>query len=128
MGFNIGNIGKLVQMANAVQNPKQAINMLLDKFGQKNPQMANTIRQAINSGKNPKQFIMEQAKTGNITLENLNQLKQYYNMAQKIGLTKKVPNSVWQDAENAIRNANNANNGQNTVPTQTSRTGQFNGF
>lgn len=128
MGFNIGNIGKLVQMANAVQNPKQAINMLLDKFGQKNPQMANTIRQAINSGKNPKQFIMEQAKTGNITLENLNQLKQYYNMAQKIGLTKKVPNNVWQDAENAIRNANNANNGQNTVPTQISRTGQFNGF
>lgn len=128
MGFNIGNIGKLVQMANAVQNPKQAINMLLDKFGQKNPQMANTIRQAINSGKNPKQFIMEQAKTGNITLENLNQLKQYYNMAQKIGLTKKVPNSVWQDAENAIRNANNANNGQTSVPIQTSRTGQFNGF
>lgn len=128
MSFNLNNISKIVGMANAIKNPQQAINMLLNKFGQNNPEMANTIRQAINSKKNPKQFIMEQARSGNITLENLNQLKQYYNMAQKIGLAKKVPNNIWQEAENAIRNGNNGGGGGNTVPTQTSHTGQFNGF
>lgn len=128
MNFNFGNIGKIVQMANAVQNPKQAINMLLDKFAQKNPQMASTIRQAINSGKNPKSFIMEQAQSGNITLDNLNQLKQYYGMAQKIGLAKKVPNSVWQEAENAIRNGNMGKGAQTVAPTPTSPKTSFNGF
>lgn len=128
MSFNFGTISKIVGMANAVKNPQQAINMLLDKFGQQNPEMANTIRQAIKSKKNPKQFIMEQARSGNITLENLNQLKQYYAMAQKIGLAKKVPNNVWQEAENAIRNGSSGGNGQTIVPTQTSHTGQFNGF
>lgn len=128
MNFNMQSISKIVSMANAVSNPKQAINMLLDKLSKNNPQMANTIRQAINSGKNPKQFIMEQAKSGNITLDNLNQLKQYYGLAQKIGLAKKVPANVWQEAENAIRNGTSGGNGQTTAPTQSSRTGQFNGF
>lgn len=128
MNFNMQSISKIIGIANAIKNPQQAINMLLDKFGQKSPEMTNTIRQAINSGKNPKQFIMEQARSGNITLENLNQLKQYYRFAQKLGLAKKVPNNVWQDAENAIRNGASGGNGQTIVPTQTSHTGQFNGF
>lgn len=116
MNFNLGNI---VQMANAIRNPKQAINMLLNKFGEKNPQVANSIRSAINSGKNPKEFIMEQARSGNITLENLNQLKGYYNMAQKLGLYKKIPNSVWAEAESAIKNG--------TAPQNTA-SNKFSGF
>lgn len=128
MNFNMGSIGKIVQMANMVKNPQQAINMLLDNFGKKNPQMAKTIRQAINSGKNPKQFIMEQAKSGKITMENLNQLKQYYGMAQKLGLAKNVPNNVWQEAENAIKSGVSNGVSTNAVGTQNSSNNRFNGF
>lgn len=122
------NIGKIVQMANMIKNPQQAINLLLDKFSKNNPQMANMIKQAINSGKNPKTVIMEQAKSGNITLDNLNQLKQYYGMAQKLGLAKKVPNNVWVEAENAIKSGINGSNGQTVVSPNKGNNGTFNGF
>lgn len=111
MNFNLGNI---VKLANSISNPKQAINMLLNKFGEKNPQMANNIRNAINSGKNPKEYIMEQARSGNISIDNLNQLKGYYNMAQKLDLTKKIPNEVWTEAESAIKNGTIPQSPQNT--------------
>lgn len=114
MNFNIGNISKIVGVANAIKNPQEGINMLLDNYGKKNPEMANKIRQSINSGKNPKAFIMEQAQSGNITMQNLNDLKKYYGIAQKLGLSKKVPNSVWKEAENAIRNGANGSPRMNT--------------
>lgn len=128
MSFNLSSLGKLVKIANSVQNSKQAISMLLDKFGQKNPQMANIIRQAINSGKSPKQVIMEQAQAGKITLDNLNQLKGIYGFAQKLGLAKKVPQNVWNDAETAIRNGADGKGEEIHETAEKGFNGLFNGF
>lgn len=121
MNFNLGN---LVKIANSISNPQQGLNLLLNQFAKSNPKMANEIRQAINSGKNPKAFIMEQARSGKITLDNLNDLKKYYNMAQRFGLTKKVPQNVWNEAENAIKSGS----GTNTQATKTPPTMPFKGF
>jgi hypothetical protein len=122
------NLGKVVQAINLVSNPKQGINILLDKMGQNNPQMANTIKQAIKSGKNPTKFIMEQAQAGEITLENLNELKSLYGMAQKLGLKVKVPNKVWVAAENAIRSGQKGAGRINTHQTPNKPTNGFTGF
>lgn len=124
------NLMSMVKMANAIKNPNEAINLLLNKFGEKHPEVANNVRNAIRTGKDPAKFIMEQANKGVITLDNLQQLKKYYGMAQKFGLTKKVPDNIWVQAENAIKNSSNINKNIATNSTNINNTNNtgFSGF
>lgn len=102
MKFDLGN---LVKMANSITNPKQAINMLLAKMEKTNPSKAKLLRSMYNSGKNPTTAIQESAKNGEITMEQLEQLKNFYYLGKKFGLKINVPKSVWIEAENAIKNS-----------------------
>lgn len=116
MGFNIfGNIknmGKFISIANRLKNnPKGAINEALTLLEKKNPNGAKIIRDAINSNKNPAEFLKEQANKGNITKENLNDLKSYYSLMQSCGLSKQVPDTVWNTVEDAIKTNSNQSSG-----------------
>lgn len=108
MAFNFNQITKAVKIANGVANPKQAVNMLLEQLEKKNPEMARNVRTAISSGKNPAQYIREQAQNGTITMENFNEVKRYYKMAQKFGLTHKISNQSWNEIEQAIKDKGGA--------------------
>ena len=113
MSFNFNQISKLVKIANSIKNPQQAIPMLLGQIKQKNPTLANNLSQIISSGKNPSEFLKEQASQGTITMENLNDIKEAYNLAQKFGLTHKIPNQTWNELENSIKQGNNKQNSFN---------------
>lgn len=110
MKFDLGN---LVKMANTFSNPKQAINMLLAKMEKTNPSKAKMLKTMYNSGKSPATAIRESAKNGEINIEQLEQLKNFYYMGKKLGLKINVPKSVWVEAENAIKNAKPKNNSIN---------------
>ena len=102
------NMNKILNMLNAITDPKQAVNMMLSKMPQ---QQANMLRGMMNSGKDPKEAILESARSGQINLEQLNQAKQMYSMARKFGYRKmSVPNNVWQEAESLIKQASSNNN------------------
>ena len=103
MRFNPGVVGKVISMAKSVKNPKAMIDMALSELSKKNPKAASLIRNAIACGRNPKEFILEQAQSGNISMNNLNTLKQYYEFAQQLGLKQTVPDNIWREAEEAIR-------------------------
>lgn len=105
MSFNFGNFNmkNIVKVANSLSNPKQAINTLLGEMGKKNPQQANMLRTMINSGKSPQDAIRDFASKGDVTLEQLNDLKRGYAILNKLGLKHKVPQSVWKEAEDAIK-------------------------
>jgi hypothetical protein len=120
MGFNLNGISKFVKIANGISNPKQAISMAMEKLKNTNPQMATAIQSAMKSGKNPSAFLREQAKNGTITKDNLQTFKQYYGMAQKFGLTQKIPSSTWTELENSF-------NGE-TVANANNNSGGFSGF
>lgn len=77
--------------------------MAADMLSKKNPQLGNLVNNAINSGKDPKTFITESAKNGQITLGQLDDLKQLYTLASSMGLSVKVPDNIWKDAENSIK-------------------------
>lgn len=102
MGFNYNTIAKLVKIANGIKSPKQGIKMLLGEISKRNPTVGKQLENAINSGANPTQYLKEQVKQGNITRENFEQVKQGYAMAQKFGLTKKIPQSTWKELEAAF--------------------------
>lgn len=93
--------------------------MLLTEMSKKNPEKANQLKLMISSGKNPEQAIMEFAQKGEISMEQLNELKQGYSLASKLGLKQKVPKSVWDKAEQAIKRAQS-----NPTP----KNGGFTGF
>ena len=102
------NMSKILGFLNGITNPKQAVDMMLSKMPQ---QQANMLRGMMNSGKDPKEAILESAKSGQINLEQLNQAKQMYSMARKFGYRKmSVPNSVWQEAEQLIKQGTNGSN------------------
>lgn len=105
MSFNFKNfnLSKLVKIANSLSNPSQGINMLLDEMSKKNPQQAKMLRTMITSGKSPQDAIKQFASSGDVTLEQLNDLKQGYAILGKLGLKHKVPASVWKEAEDAIK-------------------------
>ena len=111
MGINFGQIKNMVKLINGIKNPKQGLSMAADMLSQKNPQLGNLIKNAISSGKDPKAFITESDKNGQITLNQLDDLKQLYTLASSMGLSMKVPDTVWKDAENSIRlGSNNTSN------------------
>lgn len=119
MSFNFGrfNLARIVKIANSISNPKQGINTLLDEMSKKNPQQAKTLRAMINSGKSPQDTIKQFASSGDVTLEQLNDLKQGYAILGKLGLKHKVPASVWKEAEDAIKSG-----------TSNSTSSKFTGF
>jgi len=101
------DIGKIVKIANSISNPKEGLNLLLQQLEKKNPQSANMIKMAINSGKNPVEYIKQATKKGEISKKQLTELKGYYNLASKFGLNKKIPNSVWAEIEQAMDDSPN---------------------
>ena len=119
MGINFNQLKSIVKMINGIKNPKQGLGMAADMLAQKNPQIGNLIKNAINNGKDPKTFIMESAKNKQINLNQLEDLKQLYTFASSIGLSMKVPDNVWKDAENSIRlgldNVNTTSNPDTTT-------------
>ena len=103
MSFNISAINKVLSIAKTIKSPKALLNKALDELSKKNPKAGALIRNAIANGKDPKSFIVEQAQSGTISLKNLETLKQYYALAQNFGLSQNIPDTVWQEAEQAIR-------------------------
>ncbi len=100
------NINKVLNLLNGITNPKQAINMMLDKMPQ---DKANMLRSMMNSGKSPKDAILESARSGQINLDQLNQAKTMYQTVRKLGFRKfNVPDSIWSEAENLIKQGNNS--------------------
>lgn len=77
--------------------------MALDGLQKKNPEAAQLIKGAIQSGKSPAEFAKEQAAKGNISEKSLNNLKQYYGIAKQMGLPS-IPEKEWASIENAIKN------------------------
>lgn len=99
MAFNWKNI---VNTLNAFRSPKQAINWMLDRGAQKDPQMAAALRKMVNSGEDPSKVLMQLASTGQITLQQLTQIKSYYNAARKLGFKYQIPEETWTQAQRAI--------------------------
>lgn len=94
---------KAIEYANSFRNSKQAINMLLNKFAEKYPEKGKQLKMLYSQNKNPAEIIRQSAKNGEITLDELNKIKSTYSMARKLGLNIKVPESVWDEAETAIK-------------------------
>ena len=93
----------IVNTINAVGSPKQAINLLLKEGEKKDPNLANALRQIINSGEDPAKVLRQLSSEGKISLKNLAQIKNYYDIARRMGMKQQIPNSEWQAAEKAIR-------------------------
>ena len=43
-------------------------------------------------------------------MDNFNEVKKYYNLAQKFGLTHKIDNKEWVEIEQAIKNKSTDSN------------------
>lgn len=84
MKIGLNTIAKFVKIANSVSNPRQGLNMMLEEASKRNPELANTIKQAINAGKRPEEFLKEQVQSGRVTIENFNDVKSAYRTAQKL--------------------------------------------
>jgi PFU (PLAA family ubiquitin binding). len=73
----------------------------------KNPQMAKELRAVVNSGKDYRAFFKEKVEDGTITKDNFDSFKNAYAMAQKFGLSVKVPQSYWKELESILNNNTN---------------------
>lgn len=67
--------------------------MLMGQLQSKNPQVFNQINNAMNSGANPKDFMQQMMKNGNISSE---QMSGVLNQARSMG----VPDSVLKEVQN----------------------------
>lgn len=113
MKFDISKIKGLINMANSISSPKSMFNKAIGYMSKKNPEMANTIQSMANSGQDPVKAIRKFASEGKINNSNLQTVKNIYKLAGKYGLQQKVPNNVWKDVEDALKN---------------NETNKFNGF
>lgn len=93
----------ILNVLNGFRNPQQAINWMLDKGAKKDPELAGALKRMINSGQDASKVLVEMSSSGKITLNQLSQIKNYYNMARKMGFKFVIPNEEWIKAEKAIR-------------------------
>lgn len=96
---------KIMSIVKTITNPKQAIELMLSKLPNEQSKM---LKEMINS-KSPQQAISEMAQQGKINLQQLQEAKNYYNLAKKFGIKVRIPDEVWIQAESAIK-SNNQNN------------------
>ena len=100
------NMGQLIAIAKKYKtDPQGAINEGLALLEKKNPKGAETIRNALRSGKPPQQVLKEESSKGNINANDLNTIKSMYKEFSN-DIPEKVPDSVWNTAEKAV-NPNN---------------------
>ena len=66
-------------MIQTLRNPQQAIQMLLGQMSKSNPQMANYLNSAMQSGRNPKDILQEGIQNGTINKNTLNEVKEILN-------------------------------------------------
>lgn len=97
------NWKSILSLLNGFKNPQQAINWILDKGAKKDPELAAALRRMINSGQDASKVLIEMSSSGKITLKQLAQIKDYYNLARRMGFKFVIPNEDWIKAENAIR-------------------------
>lgn len=97
------NWNEIISSINALTSPKAGQNFILNLMSKKNPNLANACKQMINEGKNPSEVLTQYAASGKITLQQLAQIKNYYNLARRMGMKQQIPNEEWQKAEQAIR-------------------------
>ena len=103
------NLKNVFNIVSSIKNPQQAIDMMLSKMPNNQSQM---LRELMNS-KSPQQALTEMAQQGKINIQQLNEAKNYYNLAKKFGIKINIPNEVWTQAEQAI-NSNSINAGPST--------------
>jgi hypothetical protein len=97
------NWNKLVNIANGLTSPKQTINMLLNQIAKKDKTKAEILRKMINDGRNASDVLVEISSKGEISLDQLSEIKKIYNVLRKLGLKQQIPNEIWINAEQAIR-------------------------
>lgn len=103
------NLSKVISVANAVSNPKEAIGLSLNMLAKKNPEMAKTLSNMIKSGNDPVKALQKFASEGKISSEDLAKIKGIYGMAKKAGFKKfDIPASVWNQAEQALKSNSSA--------------------
>lgn len=101
----MSQINKILSVLKSVTNPKQAIDLMLSKMPNEQSQL---FKEMMNS-KSPEQAIKEMSQQGKISLQQLNEARNYYNLVKKFGIKVKIPDEVWVQAESAIK-SNNLNN------------------
>ena len=100
MAFNWKTV---LSVLNAFTSPKQAINWMLERGSKKDPQLVANLKRMINSGEDPSKVLVQLSSEGQIALQQPAQIKNYYNVARKLGFKHQIPNEVWMKAEQAIR-------------------------
>ncbi|MGN1337341.1 MAG: hypothetical protein ACI4WW_02585 [Candidatus Coprovivens sp.] len=85
--------------------------MMLNQISKTNPQMANYLNNAMQSGRNPKDILQEGIQNGDINKNTFNQLKQAYNQYGRF-LPKefKVSKSTFDELESMFNQNNNFGN------------------
>ena len=76
-----------------------------------NPQMANYLNSAIQSGRNPKEVLQEGIQNENININTFNKLKQAYNQYGRfLPSNLKISNQTFNELESMFNQNNNVNN------------------
>lgn len=98
-------------MIQTLRNPQQAIQMLLGQMSKSNPQMANYLNSAMQSGRNPKDILQEGIQNGTINRNTLNQFKKTYSQYSRF-LPKelKISQQTFNELESMFNQSNNVNN------------------
>jgi len=93
----------------SVRSPEQLKTKAMDMLYQKNPQIAGTLKNMMNSGKTPQQSLSEMVQSGKVNRAQFNQIKQLYGQYGRF-LPFKIPKREFDNMEQAFS--------QRNVPTQ----------
>lgn len=96
-------IDKIIRVADTISSPKQMLGEALNLLATKDKSTAAMLAQMIKSGDDPAKALERFSREGKISKDNLGTIKHLYSLAKKGGLKGfDVPESVWEQAENAL--------------------------
>lgn len=74
------------------------------------PDKANMLRVMMNNNEDPMKVLSESARKGEITLQNLNEMREIYQTARKFGIRKiTITDEQFNQLEQIIRSSSSSN-------------------
>ena len=93
----------ILKLFGNIGSPNQLKETLLSKLP---PEQREMIKGMMASGKDPREALMESAKSGKINLQELNQARGMFKTMKMFGIRNiQIPAETWDEAEKIIRSS-----------------------
>ena len=101
--MNFQTISNLLQRAKSIHSVADAGKQALLELEKRDPASARMLCKMIYNHEDPKKALQQYAQSDGASAQNLSKIKDGYAMLKRLGLKLDIPESAWQETQQALQ-------------------------